>query len=248
MSINLENPRLGTGTWLSLGSPVVAELASACDFDWLLFDMEHGVLTEGSLLTNLQAAKNGNTKLIVRIGGIDPVLIGRVLDWGAAGIMLPHVSHPEQAATCIQCMRYPPRGKRGYTSGARTYRYGLSSSAEVAALPAPLFIAQIEDYEGVMNAEGIASVEGVDILFVGPADLKLDLSTRPEPRPLDFDDALTRVIEAGVKKNVQTGVLAKDTAEAEKLRMTGFQNIAIGSDLKLLREGFLNSKIPRAMR
>lgn len=239
MNENTEIPRLGIGTWLSLGSSVAAEIASECGYDWLLFDLEHGVLTEDSLLANLQAAKNGKTKLIVRVDSADPVLIARVLEWGAAGIMLPHVSSPDQAEACLQYMRYPPRGKRGYTSGARTFRYGLSSAEEIAALPAPLFIAQIEDYEGVINAERIAGVEGVDILFVGPADLRLELSTRTEP--LDYNDALTYVLKAAMKKNAQTGILAKDAVEGEKLKTSGFQNIAVGSDLRFLREGLLNT-------
>lgn len=234
MSASSQSPCLGRGTWLSLGSPVVAELASECGFDWVLLDMEHGMLTEGGLFANLQAVKRDNLKAIVRVGSADPVLISRALDWGAAGIMLPHVSQVRQAIVCIEYMRYPPHGKRGFTSGARAFRYGLTSGE----LPPPLFIAQIEDYEGVMNAADIAGVAGVDVLFVGPADLRLDLSTRQGKERLEFDYALRMVVEACKGKKAQTGILAKDSGDALRLKDAGFQNIAIGSDLRFVREGF----------
>ena len=233
-------PLLGTGTWLSLGSPLIAEIAAECGFQWLLLDMEHGALTEAGLLPCLMAAKKDNVKLIVRVGNCDPLLIARALDWGATGIMVPHVSHAEQAKACVQAMRYPPMGKRGYSSSARSHRYGLSSPQEMAKAPSPLLIVQIEDYEGVTNAEAIGRVEGVDVLFVGPADLKLDLSSRPE-RPLQFDDALRQVINAASRTGVQAGILAKDKAEVPALTQAGFTNIAIGSDIKYLREGFLGA-------
>ncbi len=240
-------PELGNGTWLSLGSPVVAELASQGGFDWLLFDMEHGVLTEGGLMANLQAAKGQGTRLVVRVGSLDPLLIARVLDWGADGIMLPHVSRPSQAASCVQAMRYPPKGNRGYSSGARSYRYGLASDKEIASLPSPLFIAQIDDYDAVMNAEAIAMVDGVDVLFVGPEDLKLDLQGRNDSNSLAFQDALSRIVAVGVKTGVQTGILAKDTAQAMEVAEMGFNNVAVGSDLRFVREGLSNA-IPKLMK
>ncbi|RCR71615.1 HpcH/HpaI aldolase family protein [Larkinella punicea] len=232
-------PRLGLGTWLSTGSPVVAELAGACSLDWLLFDLEHGCLTESGLLANLQAVRNPEVTLVVRVGSLDPALIARALDWGASGIMLPHVSTPAQASACVAAMRYPPHGTRGYSGSVRAYAYGLCASKVIQELPAPVFMAQLEDYEGVMNAEAIAGVSGVDVLFVGPADLKLDLAVRCPSKPsLPFTDALARVSQAAQKNGKQAGILVRNPADIPELRKAGFSCLAIGSDLGILRDGF----------
>lgn len=227
--------RLGTGTWLALGSPIVAELASACGFDWLLFDLEHGCLTEAGLLANLQAAKRDGIKLIVRVPDLNMALIARVLDWGAAGIMLPHVSTPDQAEACVRAMNYPPKGDRGYSSSSRSFRYGLDVRQDVQS---PLFVPQIEDYAGVVNADSIAAVSGVDVLFVGPADLKLNLSAHQQVKPIAYDEALRHVCLAAENHQKQAGILVKNLDAAIAMKQTGFSCLAIGSDLGFIRDGF----------
>jgi 2-keto-3-deoxy-L-rhamnonate aldolase RhmA len=233
MSNNPDTKQLGTGTWLSIGSPIIAELASECGFDWLLFDMEHGCMTEASVLANLQAAKREGIKLIVRVGSMDKALIARVLDWGASGIMLPHVSTAEQAEACIKAINYPPKGTRGYSSSSRVFKYGLNVQQSQL-----LFIPQIEDYEGVLNAEAIAAVEGVDILFVGPADLKLDLSTRLEQESMPYEKAIQQVSAAAKNHQKQAGILVRNPDDLPTLKECGFSCLAIGSDLGFIREGF----------
>ena len=102
------------GTWLSIGSPVIAELAADSGFDWLLFDLEHGSGSEAALLPQLQAIRGTDTAGIVRVGAPHPDLIARVLDWGAQGIMVPHVNSAAEASNIVQAAHYPPRGSRGY--------------------------------------------------------------------------------------------------------------------------------------
>lgn len=233
MSKNPNSGQLGTGTWLSIGSPVIGELASECGFDWLLFDLEHGCMTEASVLTNLQAAKREGVKLIVRVGSLDTALIARVLDWGASGIMLPHVSTAEQAEACVKAMNYPPKGTRGYSSSSRVFKYGLNLQQNQV-----LFIPQIEDYEGVLNAEAIAAVSGVDVLFVGPADLKLDLSTRTDPESMPYEKAIQQVSVVAKKYQKQAGILVRNSEDLPTLKEYGFTCLAIGSDLGFIREGF----------
>lgn len=161
------------GTWLSLGSAVVAEMASQCGFDWLLIDMEHGSMAEPAVLPMLQALQSHKVAAVVRIPSHEPSMIARVLDWGADGIMAPHVSSTAEAKNLVRATRYPPDGIRGYSSTVRAYGYGTQSADGTTQ---PLLLAQIECLEGVRNAEAIAGVPGVDVLFVGPADLQLSLS------------------------------------------------------------------------
>ena len=136
------------GTWITIGSPVITEIVSNYPFDWLLFDMEHGYLTESSLLPNMQAVRNNEIKQIVRVPALDPALIARTLDWGASGIMMPHVSSAEQAKACIDAIRYPPYGTRGYSGQARCFNYGLDTSGDVREADPPFLMAQIENWEG----------------------------------------------------------------------------------------------------
>ncbi|WP_138478702.1 HpcH/HpaI aldolase family protein [Dyadobacter bucti] len=241
MKADTGSRRLGIGTWLSVGSPVIAEIASECGFDWLLFDLEHGCISESGVLACLQAAKREDIRLIVRVGSLDEALIARVLDWGASGIMLPHVSTPEQAADCVRAMRYPPHGSRGFSSSARAFKYGLDAPKDMSGWVPPLFLAQIENYEGVRNSANIAAVEGVDMLFVGPADLKLDLSFRSGEQALSFEEALATVNQSAQLHQKQSGILVRNPHDIPELQQAGFTCLALGSDISYLREGFTGS-------
>jgi len=159
------------------------------------------------------------------------------LDWGATGIMVPHVSVPEQAESCVRAIRYPPIGIRGYSSQNRSYKYGLNITEDIQSVDPPHLLVQIEDYEGVMNAEAIAQVEGVDVLFVGPSDLKLDLSTRHKTS-LEYPEALKMVVNAAKKNQKQAGILIKDVEDIPFYHKQGFSCLGINSDLGILRNGY----------
>jgi 2-dehydro-3-deoxyglucarate aldolase/4-hydroxy-2-oxoheptanedioate aldolase len=237
MTKSKKTESLGQGTWITIGSPVITELISSYPFDWLLFDMEHGYLTEDSLLGNMQAVRQNEMKQIVRVPCLDPALIARVLDRGAAGIMVPHISSPEQATACVDAICYPPHGKRGYSSQVRSFKYGLKKSADIESLHAPFLIVQIEDYEGIMNAEAIARVDGVDVLFIGASDLKLDLSTRTGST-IAFTEAVKIVADAAIKNRKQAGILLKNVGDIPEYTPLGFTCFAVNSDLGILRKGY----------
>lgn len=222
------------GTWLSLGSPVVAELASLCGFDWLLFDLEHGCGSEADLLSNLQATRCTSLVRIVRVGAVRPELISRVLDWGADGIMVPRVSSPEQAAACAEAAHYAPRGHRGFARSVREYDYGLHPPID--AVPGPLILAQIESAEAVEHAQAIAEVDGIDALFIGPSDLRFDLKTRSST--YCYDECLTAVTSAAARAGKQSGILLPSWDDAPHLLSLGMTWLAVGSDIAVLRDGF----------
>jgi 2-dehydro-3-deoxyglucarate aldolase/4-hydroxy-2-oxoheptanedioate aldolase len=223
------------GTWLSIGSPVIAELAADSGFDWLLFDLEHGCGSEAALLPQLQAIRGTDTASIVRVGAPHPDLIARVLDWGAQGIMVPHVNSAAEASNIVQAAHYPPRGRRGYSRTVRAYNYGLRSPEQS---PAPVIMAQIESIEGVNHAVEIAQVEGVDVLFVGPADLQHDLTHRAAAAPCDFAECLNHVVAAAMGAGKETGILVRDLADVPHYLGLGFTQIAIESDLSILRKSW----------
>jgi len=228
-------PRVGT--WLSIGSPIVAELAAASGFDWLLFDLEHGAHSDAVLMGNLQAIKGSGAMPIIRVGAPHPDLILRALDWGGAGIMLPHVESADEAERCLAAMHYPPRGRRGISRSARAYEYGLKPMPPPDEMPRPLLFAQIETLRGVERVAEVAAVDGVDVLFVGPADLAFDLAVRSGKngsRPA-YDDCLDLVVAAARRTGKAAGILVRAPQDLPALRERGFTHFAIESDLGILR-------------
>ena len=231
---------LGKGTFISIGSPVVTEIVSMMGFDWMLFDMEHGCINESNLLQNLQAVRCPDVKPIVRVRTTEPSIISRALDAGAYGIMVPHVSTQEQAEAVVDAMRYPPIGSRGFSTSVRAMDFGMSPVKDTLVWEPPLFIAQIESREGVEAASQIAAVDGVDMLFVGPRDLSLDLTVREDP--MDFDLALRLVAKAAAASGKQAGILVRNIADRDKLEEYGYSALAFGSDMGALKKGYDNLK------
>jgi len=225
------------GTWLSIGSPVIAELAAVSGFDWLLFDLEHGAASDAALMGSLQAIRGTPAKAIVRVGALHTDLIMRALDWGSSGIMMPHVESAAQAQQCLQAIHYPPRGRRGFSRSVRAYDYGLRSPTD---LPSPLFFAQIESMRGVEEASRIAATEGVDVLFVGPSDLAHDLSVNSNSHNPPYEECLQRVVTAAKEAGKQSGILVRKLDELPGVTSMGFTHVAIESDLGILRNGYQN--------
>lgn len=231
MNTALRQRNLQLGTWLQTGSPIIAELADASSFDWLLIDLEHGCGTEATVLPQLQAIRNAAA--IVRVGAPHPDLIARSLDWGAAGIMVPMISSVEKAEACVRAMQYPPRGDRGLARMVRAYNYGLERET-----PSPVFFAQIETIEGVKNAHAIAAVDGVDVLFVGPMDLRLNLKSYPQHATLDYDACLREVAAAAKSAGKVCGLLMGQNDDAVALQALGFTHLAIETDITALRDSY----------
>lgn len=225
-------PRIGT--FLSIGSPALAELAAECGFDWVLIDLEHGCESEAALPNQLRALRGSRTQAIVRVGAPHPDLIGRVLDWGADGIMVPHVDTAEEAVRCVRAAWHPPEGRRGVSRTVRAHGYGLRPPA--GAMPKPVLMAQIETAQAVANADAIAAVPGIDALFIGPADLSFDLKARQSA--LAYEECLRRIAEAARRQGKSCGILVRHIDDPEKLRPLGLAWLAMDSDLSLVREGF----------
>jgi 2-keto-3-deoxy-L-rhamnonate aldolase RhmA len=226
------------GSWLSIGSPVIAEIAARSGFGWLLFDLEHGNETEAAIPSQLRAISGTPAKAIVRVGAPYPDLIARVLDWGAHGIMAPRINTAAEAETLVRFAHYAPRGSRGFSRSSRTYGYGLNPPASPDEVIPPLIMAQIETIEGVHNAAEIAAVPGIDVLFVGPADLQFDLQARPERADFTYAESLVLVNEAARAQGKATGILVRDHAQYHHHIALGFTHIAIDSDLAILRNGY----------
>lgn len=225
------------GTWLSTGSPVIAELIAVCGFDWVLIDLEHGCESEAALPSQLRALRGSRTQAIVRVGNPYPDLIARVLDWGADGIMVPRIESAAQASAIVEATRYAPRGRRGLSRTVRAYDYGLRKPSD-PALISPLVMIQIETIEGVNQVRDIARVDGVEVLFVGPADLRFDLEQRPAAAPGDYAFCLKSILSAAKDVGKSAGILVRETSQLADHRQQGFRYLAAESDLSILRNAY----------
>jgi 2-dehydro-3-deoxyglucarate aldolase/4-hydroxy-2-oxoheptanedioate aldolase len=227
--------RLTLGTWLSVGSPVIAELAAVCGLDWVLLDLEHGCGSDADVPDQLRALRGSPTRGIVRVPGDRPDLIARVLDHGADGVMVPHVDRAEQAERLVRAASYPPRGQRGVSRTVRAHDYGLRL---LDGRPAPMLIAQIETLDAVDEAAAIAAVDGIDVLFVGPADLQHDLAVRQPAAGSGFEDCLDRVVAAARAAGKAAGILVREPGDLPRRAEQGFSFVAVESDAAILRNAF----------
>lgn len=229
------------GTFLNLGSATAVEIAADLGFDWLLIDLEHGSGALADLRGMLHACRRSSASPIVRIPSVDADTVKFVMDSGAAGIMFPYVSSPQLAADAVRMMKYPPQGARGVAGIIRATEYGRSWKQYFEEANArSLVVVQIETAEAVEASEAIAATEGVDVLFVGPLDLSVNLGCPGDFTPPHFVAALEKVIAACNKHGKVAGILSRPQL-AEQHKRLGFRFFALGSDSGAIITGLQES-------
>ena len=178
------------GTFIGAASPLTAEVCAAAGVDWVLLDLEHGGGGEEQIRDVVPAAGSYGVPTVVRVESAARIRMGRVLDSGAAGIMLPRLDAVDEVAEAIRHLRYPPAGDRGVATYNRACRFGLDPGALDRADDEILGIVQIESAAAVGSAEEIAKLDGVDVLFVGPRDLSHDLGVPGDTAAPAFTEAI----------------------------------------------------------
>lgn len=233
--------KLMAGTFLNLGSPTTVEIASNMDFDWLLIDFEHGCSTVADVQNLLRACRGSKAAPIVRIRSVDPDVVKYVMDSGAAGVMFPWVSSAEEAAAAVQSMKYPPIGQRGTAGAIRATDFGCNwKSYFEEANAQSLVVVQIETPEAVDACEDIAAVDGVDVLFVGPLDLSVNMGHPGDFTPKPFHAALQRVVDACKANGKSAGILSKP-GHIDEHKSMGFRLFALSSDMQSVTTGLQNT-------
>ncbi len=225
------------GLWSSLSSSYTVEVIAGAGFDWLLLDMEHSPNDLENLLGQLQAAAPYPTHPVVRVPWNDMVAIKRVLDVGAQSLLVPYVSTPQEAAAAVSYTRYPPGGARGVAGTTRATRFGRIKDYARRAQEEICLLVQVETRSGLENVEAICAVEGIDGVFIGPADLHASLGypgevANPKVKPM-IDEALRRIRKAGKAP----GILTPDEADARHWLQCGALFVAVGADVGILTRG-----------
>ncbi len=224
------------GVWLSVSSSVTAEIAAGLDVDYVCVDTQHGVVDYAGAVPMIQAIELSGATPLVRVPWNEPGIIGKTLDAGAHGVIVPMVNTREQAEAVVASCRYAPDGTRSWgpvLAGMRHADHRTWAADTIAVIP------MIETTEAIANLDDILSVPGIDAIYVGPADLAVSLGLDPygnEGTPA-FDDALATIVAACGRHGVVPGI--HSTGALTPLRREqGFRMITVTSDGLALRAGF----------
>ena len=223
------------GMWVCSGSPIVAEIAAGSGLDWVLIDAEHSPNGLESILGQLHAVSAYPVAPVVRPPIGDVVVIKQYLDLGVQNLLVPMVDSAEQAAQLVRAVRYPGGGVRGVgASLARSSRWNRVDDYLHTASATVSLTVQIESASAVAAVAEIAAVDGVDALFVGPADLAASMGVLGQQSHPDVVAAVLASIEAGRAAGKPVGVNAFVPDDAERYLAAGASFVAVGADVAIL--------------
>jgi 2-dehydro-3-deoxyglucarate aldolase/4-hydroxy-2-oxoheptanedioate aldolase len=219
------------GAFAGLASPIAAEVLGRTGLDWVLLDLEHSTLSEADLLPGIYAVQATSATALVRVEEGTRLRIGRALDFGAEGLMIPRLETVDQVRDAVSWFRFPPGGVRGLALSTRGAGQGSVAHADVHRLNAlPLGIFQIESPTAVANASAMAAVDGVDVLFVGPADLSHALGVPGQFADPTFVEAVESVAQSAGQHGKAAGILLKGSEDVPAYLDRGYTFIGLGSD------------------
>lgn len=220
------------GLWLSSASPYMAEVSATADFDWLLIDGEHGPNDLQSTLAHLQVLAAYRSHPVVRVVSGDVALIKQMLDIGAQTLLVPMVDTAEQARTLVSATRYPPQGIRGVGSFvARVSRWGGRADYLTHADNEVCLLVQAETVTALENLSAICAVDGVDGVFIGPADLAASMGHLGHAEHPDVQAAIENAIGTIVGSGKAAGILTSDATYAQRYLSLGCTFVATGVDV-----------------
>jgi 4-hydroxy-2-oxoheptanedioate aldolase len=222
------------GLWCTLSNHYAIEVVAGAGFDWVLIDTEHSPNELDMVLPQLQAVAPYDTHPVVRVPWNDMVTIKRFLDIGVQTLLIPYVQNEEEAKKAVAHTRYPPDGVRGVAGSTRANRFGRVKDYARRASAELCVLVQVETRTALDSLEAIAAVEGVDGIFIGPADLHASLgyvgqTSHPDVKAL-IDNAILRIRASGKA----AGVLTSVEADARHWLELGCQFVAVGVDATIL--------------
>lgn len=226
------------GLWQALANNYTADVCARAGYDWLLFDGEHSPNTAQTLLGQLQAVTPFPVEAIARVPAGDPVLIKQYLDIGFTTLLVPMVDSAKQAAGVVAACRYPPHGIRGVASAtARATGFGADPAYLREVAQRITVIVQIESRAALENIDAIAATDGVDALFIGPADLAASLGHLGDPGHDEVQEAIDHAKARIDATGKPAGIFALSPEDARRRAADGFRFISIGTDIGLLARG-----------
>lgn len=238
LSNKLRSGGVATGLWLMTPTPVFGELVRGSGLDFVVVDLEHGSHTLDTLVDMLRCVQGGQTAVITRVPSHDPTLVSRVLDRGADGVMVPRVDDRETAIRMAAAARFPPHGERGLALRAlRATGYGAEADYREQSNRDVIVMVQLESGKALDEAVAIATAPGVDMAFIGPADLAANLGLEgPE-----HQDELRYLVDEKVRElrraNVMVGTVPYGGHTTHTLADAGVQLFITSSDIGIMSAG-----------
>ncbi|MDQ0134900.1 4-hydroxy-2-oxoheptanedioate aldolase [Neorhizobium galegae] len=225
------------GLWCGLPGSYAAEILAPAGFDWLLFDTEHSPSDVLTVLPQLQAVAPYEVAPVVRPAVNDPVLIKRFLDIGVQSLLIPYVQNADEAKAAVDATRYPPAGIRGVSALTRATRFGRVKNYAQQAERELCVLVQVETRAAMAHIEAIASVEGVDGIFIGPADLAASFGYPGQPGHPEVVEAIEKAVALLKRLGKPAGILTPDEKFAARCIDLGTLFTAVGVDVALLARG-----------
>jgi 4-hydroxy-2-oxoheptanedioate aldolase len=224
--------RKQVGFWLSMADPYLAEVSATAGFDWLLIDNEHAPNDVRTTLAQLQAVAPYGAEPVVRPVTGDPALLKRLLDIGARNLLVPMVDTADEARALVAAVRYPPHGIRGVGSAVgRASRWSSRADYLDIADSEVCLLVQAETVTALRNLDAICAVDGVDGVFIGPADLAASMGHRGKPGHPDVQQAIEAAMRTIVASGKAAGTLTSDPALARHYLELGCTFVATGVDI-----------------
>jgi len=232
----LNKKQLTIGSWVTIAHPSVVEIMASAGFEWLTIDMEHSVIELERAQTLISLIQANGMQALVRVPKNEEVIIKRVMDAGADGVIVPMVNSQELAQQAVDYVKYPPVGKRG-VGLARAQNYGIGFDKYKKWLhEKSVIIAQIEHIDGVNNIQQIIDIQGIDGIIIGPYDLSASMGFPGEYHRNDVQEALTKVETACKKTGISFGyhVIESDSKVLQEKIDKGYTFLAFSLDFFFL--------------
>ncbi len=231
-------------SWINSASPIVAELMSKCDFDFLVVDTEHSAVDLPQAQLIFQAIKAGNSNCLpmVRLTGNKYSETKRYLDAGAMGVIAPLINCKEEAEELVRSVKYPPEGDRGVGYG-RSHDYGFNFDNYMQSANNDILVCiQIEHIKGVENLDEILSVKGIDAVFIGPYDLSASMGLTAQFTHPAYLKAINNILVKCKQFNILAGIHIVQPNPSEVIQKIndGFQLIAYSLDITVIGTSFRN--------
>lgn len=225
------------GIWCSIPDPNSIELLANCGYDWLLIDTEHTPIESTEAVALLRAAEPYATTAIVRPGWNDMVDIKRLLDGGAQSLLIPYVQSADEARAAVAAVRYPPHGMRGVSGLSRASRFGAIKDYITRAHEEICLLVQLETVEAIAHLDEICTIEGIDGVFVGPADLAASMGHLGDASHPEVKAKIVETIQRLTAAGMPAGFLSADQEMARAAADAGALFVAVDLDTALMRRG-----------
>jgi 2-keto-3-deoxy-L-rhamnonate aldolase RhmA len=230
----LQSDQSTLGLWATMECASITEIAVAMNIDWVVVDMEHGHLDYKDAMDHIRVVRETGTSIIIRVPDIREDCIKRALDMGAHGVILPLARSAEDVERGFQFGRYAPRGIRGI-GGERAVKWGLGFKDYLeVANEETMIIPMIETKEAAADIDNILEVDGLEAIFLGPADMSATYGFLGEWEGGDTAELNLEIREKAAAKGIATGVVGTSRENAKQRQEQGFKMVALGSDAGLL--------------